>query len=596
MLPSDKILLFRRPRRDTLRIVGVLALVASSALAIAGVSSDASAATGGKLTICHRTHSVTNPYRRITVSVSAANGSSANDHTHHNDLPFNLATRYPANAKNWGDVIPDNAGGGTGSGLNWVGSALGQAIYLGTTYLTDNYAGTCGAMTAQQFYDTELAAGVPIAQILADLDDQKAVEDAALLAVIGSFSSPTATSASFSTTTTSTAVPTTAAPTTAAPTTAAPTTAAPTTAAPTTAAPTTAAPTTAAPTTAAPTTAAPTTAAPTTAAPTTASPTTAAPTTATPTTEAPTTAAPTTASPTTDGSTSTTAAAVTSTTSAVTSTTAVTTTTTVTPNPAGARIVGIAWFDRNRDGVRQDDEPPLPGVSVQLQSGASPIPSPESARRSAVVLAAPAIVTGVDGRYSFRGLAAGAYRVTLHTDAAGVSRFWDTDGVADWSVDVVVPAEGVGIADVAAVGTAHVTGTVVWAPTSAPVDGALVECHWMGVDGIADSADDVTFTTHATATGEFELQDVPSGAYRCAASDAISGQLAWFALAVTGVDVDAGTIRLGVASDSTTTGATLPRTGGSGAPLALVALLLLGVGSLLASVDAPFVRSRRRID
>ncbi|MEZ5262872.1 MAG: hypothetical protein R2755_14125 [Acidimicrobiales bacterium] len=82
---------------------------------LAGVV-DAQAAN--KVTICHRTHSTTNPYRRISVGVSAVNGSSNNDHTHHTGAVFDPATQYPPNQKIWGDIIPNQAsGGGVGSEL-----------------------------------------------------------------------------------------------------------------------------------------------------------------------------------------------------------------------------------------------------------------------------------------------------------------------------------------------------------------------------------------------------------------------------------------------------------------------------------------------
>lgn len=204
----------RLPR--LLRSAGAIALIAGGLVLAVGQPA-AHAAPAGKVTICHRTHSTTNPYRRITVSVSSVNGSSANDHTHHTGSPFDPTFSYPPNAKNWGDIIPDNASGGAGAGLNWT--AVGQAIYDGTSYNSIDYAGTCGAMSAQQFYDTEVAAGVPVEDILLDLDDQAADEDAAVLAEIGSFSNPTGGSASFapSTTTTTTSSTTTTTTTTVAP-------------------------------------------------------------------------------------------------------------------------------------------------------------------------------------------------------------------------------------------------------------------------------------------------------------------------------------------------------------------------------------------
>ncbi len=190
----------RARRARMFRCLTGLMLVAASAILVQSPSP--AEAAPSRITICHRTHSTTNPYRRITVSVSAVNGSGGNDHSHHAGSPFDPSFAYPPNAKNWGDVIPDAASDGHGSGQNWT--TVGQAIFNGTSVGGTSYAGTCGAMSAQQFFNTEVAAGESTSSILADLDDQGAEEDATLLAAIGSFSNPTGSSPSFSTSTTTT--------------------------------------------------------------------------------------------------------------------------------------------------------------------------------------------------------------------------------------------------------------------------------------------------------------------------------------------------------------------------------------------------------
>lgn len=63
----------------TLALLAVLAGAAPAALSAPG---------GSKVTICHRTHSVTNPYRMITVNANAADGlGGRGDHTSH-DLAY----------------------------------------------------------------------------------------------------------------------------------------------------------------------------------------------------------------------------------------------------------------------------------------------------------------------------------------------------------------------------------------------------------------------------------------------------------------------------------------------------------------------------
>jgi len=91
-----------------------------------------------KVTICHRTNSVTNPYTVNTVDISSTDGSlgnGSNDHTRHEGPVFDFYapdapgyhTTYPTprNGDQWGDIIPPYTWG-TGSsqvqfpGMNWT--------------------------------------------------------------------------------------------------------------------------------------------------------------------------------------------------------------------------------------------------------------------------------------------------------------------------------------------------------------------------------------------------------------------------------------------------------------------------------------------
>lgn len=192
-----------------------------------------------KVTICHRTHATTNPYRLITVSTSSivdAN-SAPNGHALHNtdrrrletDGPagvFRPTYAYPSNAKYWGDIIPpfqDRATGGIYEGLNWswatpANSASGDisatnkvfndaefGTAVSTGGSTDGNAAVAfctdvskSRLSAKTFYDKERDSGVDKTEVLADLDEQAADEDASVLAALGgSFSSPTNTSPDF---------------------------------------------------------------------------------------------------------------------------------------------------------------------------------------------------------------------------------------------------------------------------------------------------------------------------------------------------------------------------------------------------------------
>ena len=204
-----------RPRRETdsrgrslKKIVGLLSagalavglgfsILPSSGLLPSSWTSEASAAAG-KVTICHRTRSVTNPYRLITVSQNAVSRNSG--HKSHIGGVFNSTANYykasGSAARDWGDIVPgsdaDGApyNGGNSFAKNW--DASGKAFFPGGAN-----AGLCSRMTALQFYNAQVSArsglstaeqtayGLDDSQIMADLNDQEANEDAATLAALG---------------------------------------------------------------------------------------------------------------------------------------------------------------------------------------------------------------------------------------------------------------------------------------------------------------------------------------------------------------------------------------------------------------------------
>lgn len=162
-------------------------------------------AANPKVTICHRTHATTNPYRKITVSANAVDGelngpttptggNSGGDHagsvhngylngqgnnpnyvdpnTHYIPLVvggntiqvrvFDPTYTYQPNNKVWEDIIPpftvERTQGNTTTtykfpGLNW--NAIGQAIYYGTTYNGVDYSGLCNETGAKEYGQAE---------------------------------------------------------------------------------------------------------------------------------------------------------------------------------------------------------------------------------------------------------------------------------------------------------------------------------------------------------------------------------------------------------------------------------------------------------
>ena len=125
-------------------------LVSAGLLAVPRVASAAPPANSNNVTICHRTHSVTNPYVRITVSESAIS-NAANKHggSKHDQYPtgaskpvpnvYDPTKSYVPNQKKWGDIIPNVYTDGTpftaaGSSTNFTG--LGLAIVVGTVLIS----------------------------------------------------------------------------------------------------------------------------------------------------------------------------------------------------------------------------------------------------------------------------------------------------------------------------------------------------------------------------------------------------------------------------------------------------------------------------
>ena len=105
-------------------LIGALMMIASAA-AVDAQSSD-------KVRICHRTSAVKNPYNSIEVDSNAVDGNLDNEqgnkpdhYGEHTGDVFDPEFEYPANAKNWGDIIPPVDG--FHAGLNWTDE--GKEIY-----------------------------------------------------------------------------------------------------------------------------------------------------------------------------------------------------------------------------------------------------------------------------------------------------------------------------------------------------------------------------------------------------------------------------------------------------------------------------------
>lgn len=190
-------------RKIFFRLVTVAGLVVSGSAAVANIAQAAPASD--KVVICHRTHSVKNPYVRITVaqrSVGNGNGKhGGNSHDQWSNVlfsskpspnVFNPAVTYsPAPEKKWGDIIAQTDVSGnalTGNaalvaGLNNTG--IGAQIFNGT----GAYAGLCKTMTPRDYYEVEvIEGGQPPSSVLTEMDEFDSDEFAtALAACSGTF-------------------------------------------------------------------------------------------------------------------------------------------------------------------------------------------------------------------------------------------------------------------------------------------------------------------------------------------------------------------------------------------------------------------------
>ncbi|GAA2688081.1 MULTISPECIES: Ig-like domain-containing protein [Actinosynnema] len=198
-----------------------------------------------------------------------------------------------------------------------------------------------------------------------------------------------------------------------------------------------------------------------------------------------------------------------------TTTTPVTTTppTTTTPQSPVATVSGVVWFDRDLDGTLNGREWPLPGVRVELSSG---VVRAASAPRYAT--------TEPDGSYRFADVPPGSYTVSASVSSAvGFSYTSDSDGQADWSVQVTATGAGPARADFAGIGRGSLGGAVFDRDTQAPIAGALVTCRWAGLDDVPGTSDDVDMPVDADAGGAFALDQLPYGRYTCSGVDPVTG-------------------------------------------------------------------------
>lgn len=194
-------------------------LLSAVAVLVPSFSKPADAAPRTKFTICHRTNAIKNPYRRITVAWSSVNADgNGHDNSSHDGPVFDIGdptATPPRTARDthgttprdsglgpeagggndrWGDIFNVSRTTGPASDRqnsnNWT--TAGEAIFNGATFTLDGVTKqACKTMSAVEYIESEFEAGIPIADIVAELDEMEAAEDTLLKSQLtgGSFSS-----------------------------------------------------------------------------------------------------------------------------------------------------------------------------------------------------------------------------------------------------------------------------------------------------------------------------------------------------------------------------------------------------------------------
>ena len=183
-----------------------------------------------------------------------------------------------------------------------------------------------------------------------------------------------------------------------------------------------------------------------------------------------------------------------------------------------ASLGGIIWLDADRDGDRDEGEPRLAGVSLDITwAGLDGVLGTDDD-------VATRVVTGDDGSYALADTPSGRYNVevvasTLPQDLAAT---FDPDGLSDsMTTTTLAPGATVTHLDFGYGGTGGVDGRVWidldgdgWIDVGEPrLDGVSVRVVWHGPDGLFGTADDAAWTDLTGEDGSYTVIGLPPGQY-----------------------------------------------------------------------------------
>ncbi|MGV8858300.1 SdrD B-like domain-containing protein [Rhodoglobus sp.] len=183
-------------------------------------------------------------------------------------------------------------------------------------------------------------------------------------------------------------------------------------------------------------------------------------------------------------------------------------------------IGDFVWFDQNKDGVHDANEPGLPGATVTAVFGGLDGDLSTTADNITYTTS-----TDDDGKYTVGLLPAGPYTVTVSDLPTGYVVVSDPNGGTSASSTTSLTAgqnrvnQDFGYAGTAAIGDyvwIDRNGDGIQEGTEPGIYGADVELTWFGEDGVLGGGDDGVFTTTTDGNGAYSFPNLLPGNFSVA--------------------------------------------------------------------------------